>query len=145
MTQLGHLAWSKFQCQAHMQIKSGKKLNQAGSLIVSFYPVFTAVWRPRNRIREQDKPYYIASEKQVCAENYVISSDGRKAIGSLTKSADQYMIIQTMPSLDPISFKMRWNATQKAAGEVLCETQSRQVVLKAIIDSCRIVGPKDAK
>ena len=143
LTKLGSLLNSEFQCKATLKLAIREKEEQ-GTIKLSFSKnelgqnEFKATWWP---LAAGQKPFYIANKKEVCGEK-IQKNNSKKAIGSLAKLNDQYILQYTVYVLDPVSLKLKWHDKESKPGEMICETLSQQAIAKAKIESCDLVALK---
>ena len=147
LTKLGSLLNSEFSCKATLKLAIREK-EEKGTIKLSFSKnelgqnEFKATWWPSGA---GQKPFYIANKKEVCGEKVQILNN-KKAIGSLFKTNDQYVLQYTVDVLDPVSLKLKWQAegSNQATkpGEMVCETLSHQAIAKAKIESCQLSSLK---
>ena len=143
LTKLGSLLNSEFQCKATLKLAIREKEEQ-GTIKLSFSKnelgqnEFKATWWP---LAAGQKPFYIANKKEVCGEK-IQNNNSKKAIGSLAKLNDQYVLQYTVYVLDPVSLKLKWHDKESKPGEMICETLSQQAIAKAKIESCDLVALK---
>ncbi len=143
LTKLGSLLNSEFQCKATLKLAIREKEEQ-GTIKLSFSKndlgqnEFKATWWPS---AAGQKPFYIANKKEVCGEKVQLLNS-KKAIGSLAKTNDQYVLQYTVDVLDPVSLKLKWHDQEAKPGEMICETLSHQAIAKATIESCQLSSLK---
>ncbi len=143
LTKLGSLLNSEFSCKATLKLSIREKEEQ-GVIKLSFSKnelgqnEFKATWWPSDAGK---KPFYIANKKEVCGEKVQLVNN-KKAIGSLSKTNDQYVLQYTVDVLDPVSLKLKWHDQEAKPGEMVCETLSHQAIAKAKIESCQLSSLK---
>lgn len=141
LTNLGQLVNSEFQCKGTLKLAIREK-EEAGTIKLTFgkndfgQNEFKATWWP---LTPGQKPFYIANKKEVCGEKIQVGNP-KKAIGSLAKTRDQYVLQYTVYVLDPVSLKIKWHDQEAKPGEMICETLSRQAIAKATIQSCELIA-----